>query len=226
LQETLMDIRIQPPVGTNSAAPGQLRQDENGPLAAESALETDGIVNRWIQTINCGYGSRVGWIVQTGDNLRQAKAELGRGRWGLLFGEGRLRFGQRRAEMFMQIAAHPTLMNPKFFSDLPALWSVLLILSRLPVGIVEQGIAERQIHSNMTLRQAHELTGAPSAKAPLTQTTEPKPMDDVVDWIQALASYIDKQAPGWPVKFKAQLAAQFRRIAESLVVPAPERQTS
>ena len=196
-----------------------LRLDENNNLPPKPG---DDLVNAWSQAINSAYGKRVEAIMDTGDKLIDAKAELGRGRWGLLFVGNRLPFSQRRAEMFMQITTHPALHSSKFVSDLPASWSVLLLLSRLPAEFVEKAIADQRIHSKMTLAQARDLTGIKSSYESRPQTTNSKPTDYVFNWIRELAHYIDRNAPGWPTDFRGQLASLLRQIAEALVPSSSE----
>jgi hypothetical protein len=74
---------------------------------------TDPVVKGWLDKINQAGGGRIGWVIQIGECLTKAKDELGHGRWGLLFGPGGLKFGQRRAEMFMEIVRCPTLCQQR-----------------------------------------------------------------------------------------------------------------
>jgi len=205
-------------------APGQLLQPQEPALATEPELKTDEVVDGWIQTNNFAYTKSVDWIKETGDKLAQAKAVLGYRRWGLLFAEGRLRFGQRRAEMIMQIAAHPSLRNPKYISLLPASWSVLLIISRLEVVVVERAVVQGQIHAKMSLKQAKELAGIQPASPPIPQDSASEPKYYVVDWIHNLAAYIGREAASWPMELRAQLAALLRQITEELVPGAASSQ--
>jgi len=80
--------------------------------ATETGLpQPDPALEAWSRRINQSHGRTAASIVETGRRLVQAKAELGHGRWGLLFERRRLRLGQRRAEMLREIVRSPELLR-------------------------------------------------------------------------------------------------------------------
>ena len=185
--------------------------------AAQPPPETDPAVKSWIEKINQAADGRVGWVMQTGQCLVKAKDELGHRRWGRLFGSGRATFGQRKAEMFMQIVRCPVLTDPRIFSNLPGGWTVLHALSTVPVEVLTQAIHNGLVSSEMNLRQARELAKAhrvgPVGPAP--QRADKKFNED--QRLEYLDRYLEREVALWPPAYRPDLAAALREIAKAII---------
>lgn len=183
-----------------------------------SNTTTDPKVKEWIEKISQAAGGEIDWLIQTGAALTQAKADLPFGKWGLLFSPGGLKFGQRRAEMFMQIFRCPALKDPKNFSDLPPHWSILYALCQLPVEVLMELIASSQIHPEMTLREARELA---KARHPVEVDNAPalKRAGKKIDFDKRLArltAHLEREAALWPPPFRADLVVRLREVAQAI----------
>lgn len=204
------------PTGTPAApAPSEspLLKSDDASGVAQPPPETDPAVKDWIEKINQAGGGRVSWIIQTGECLTKAKAELGYGRWGLLFGPGGLKFGQRRAEMFMQIVRCPALKDPNNFSNLPSCWSVLYALGRVPSEALTHAIADGRVHPEMTLLAAREL-----AKGHRLGTAGPADQPagksfDIDHRLRPVDRHLRREAARWPPADRPVLAEALREIA-------------
>jgi hypothetical protein len=194
-----------------------LSQPDAAGTVAQPPPEADLAVKGWIEEINQAAGGRVGWVIQTGECFTKAKADLGRRRWGLLFGPGGVKFSQRRAEMFMAIVRCPVLTDPKTFSNLPGCWTVLHALSKVPVEVLTQAIGSGLVHPEMTLQEAREL-----AKAHRVGATGPAPEQgdkdfDIDQRLNRLDSYLRREAARWPLEHRPELAAALREVATRLL---------
>jgi hypothetical protein len=75
-----------------------------------------------------------------------------------------LPFGERSAEMLMQIAGHSVISNPKFVSDLPQSWGTLYELTKLDDETLIAGIKAGEITPETTRAQAAALHADPIDK--------------------------------------------------------------
>jgi hypothetical protein len=83
--------------------------------------------------ISAAWQKAVVSILKTGRLLIEAKKALGgHGKFTLMI-ERRLPFGERTAEILMELARHPVIANPKFISVLPPSWGTLHAIIKLPV---------------------------------------------------------------------------------------------
>src|SRR5262245_40902384 len=80
--------------------------------------------------------------INTGKLLIEAKKSLFHGEWLWMLKHGSLPFGERTAQMLMQIAEHAVISNPKYISYLPPSWSMLYALTRLPDPVLEEMISD------------------------------------------------------------------------------------
>jgi hypothetical protein len=103
-------------------------------------------------------------IIETGRLLIKAKTALkdkqGHGKWLSMFDESnknKLPFGERTAQMLMEIAEHPILSNPKFTSVLPASWYTLYRLTKLPDDELTTILADGTITSDTTSKDADKI---------------------------------------------------------------------
>lgn len=133
---------------------------EDVPALTKSYSHEDVAVLSHSTKIRNSYQRTVESIVETGRLLIAAKDALGYGKFGQMFRY--LPFGQRQAEMLMDIAAHPILSNSQYFANLPQSWATLHKLAGLTADQVKTRIEERHIHPAMTMRDA-KLMGVQAA---------------------------------------------------------------
>ena len=96
-------------------------------ITAYSDTNSTGI---WLERISATWRKSVEAIVETGRLLVEAKAAVSHGEWGDLIEQ--LPFSHRTANYLMQIAAHPVLSNSQTSASLPATWTALAELARIP----------------------------------------------------------------------------------------------
>jgi hypothetical protein len=97
-------------------------------------------------------------ILKTGKLLIAAKKALGHGKWATMFdGPNKLPFGDRTAQMLMEIAKHPILSNPKFISLLPPSWGTLHKLADLPGEALEEMLTDGTITADTTSKDVDEM---------------------------------------------------------------------
>ena len=66
-------------------------------------------------------------------------------------------FGQRTAEMLMEIADHPILSNPKFVSHLPPSWGTLHEMTHIPEEELEKLIENGTINPDIRRRDVEAI---------------------------------------------------------------------
>ena len=176
----------------------------------------------WVDEINKAFGFSVGWVVKAGDLLTKAKQQLGHGQWSSLFEAGKLKFGLRTAEMLMAVARHVSLRNSKNFSSLPNGWSVLHTLSRLRAEVVEEGIANGRIHSEMKLADARQLVRTvQDNREPVQNKCVPSPFDPVRQR-KRLIQYLRLEATRWPLERREELADLLKASAIEVLAESNE----
>lgn len=118
----------------------------------------------------------LGWLILSGACLRDRKNQLPRNDWVQILQSGRLPVGTRTVQMFVRIAGHPSMRDPKGVQHLPNAISILNLLAGLPESAIEQAIDSGQIHPNMSLKEAQRLTWqVPEQPAPEeTQSCPPR----------------------------------------------------
>jgi hypothetical protein len=129
----------------------------------------------------------------------------------LLFERRRLPFGQRRAEMLMEIFRCPVLANPEHFSNLPPCWSVLYALTKMPQEALTKAIANGVIDPELSLKQARHLAGVNQVKA---GNQHPEPFDPDKR-LNDLGCYLWRELMRWPMAYRPELAAALLEIAIS-----------
>jgi hypothetical protein len=183
-------------------------------FASQSPSMVETVLEDWIAIINQTYATAVADIIKTGQCLIRAKIELGHGHLGLLFRADRLRFSQRRAEVFMEIAKCPVLADPQHSANLPSAWSVLHILSQMPVLELMQALASGSVHPGMTLRQARHLAQKNNAPNRSVQSTPCKFNSE--RRLGRLADYLWREVMLWPPDRLPELAESLNGIAEDI----------
>jgi hypothetical protein len=125
----------------------------------------------WASQIKTAWQKCVQGIVETGQLLIEARAELEHGRFESMV-QLQLPFGPRTAQMLMFIASNPAISKAKHVSHLPAAWGTLHALAHLPPTFIEEKIESGEIHSKMERKDAAALLGKPPRKKP---ELEPEP---------------------------------------------------
>ncbi len=165
----------------------------------------------WVEKLISSHGNSVAAVIMTSRLLARAKVEL-HGRWGKLFAMDLLPYGQRRAQMTIEIAKCAPLADPKNFSHLPDSWTVLHALTKIPAAALAQAIVSGRVQPATTLKQARELARA--GKPPGAQNQWRK---FNVDWrLELLARHIDRELRLWPKADWAELASALRDLAGSV----------
>jgi hypothetical protein len=187
-----------------------ISSDKPVPSVAASRVET------CIKGINEAFGFSVGWLVNVGGLLNQAKDELAHGQWMSMFERGKLKFGLRTAEMLMAIARHPCLRNANYVSNLPNSWSVLYVLSKLPPTTIECEIGSGVIHPELKLAQARAIVQRAQADAKAPQRKPAVKAFDFERQQRRLTSSLSKQAAHWPADQHIRLAELLEELARKL----------
>jgi hypothetical protein len=107
----------------------------------------------WGEIIREDLGRTVTAIVDTGRHLIEAKADLDHGDW-LLFIEEDIPFSERIVQMYMAVARHPGIANPKHVSYLPPHYSTLHELIRLDPGTMAAAIDAGDITAALERKDA------------------------------------------------------------------------
>jgi hypothetical protein len=130
----------------------------------------DEVAQKWIRTVWKDCRDNVGGIIKIGEHLIQAQVEVGYGRWGTLFNDEPpftddvMPFTLRDAERYMAIAGHPVLKDSTQWSNLPAHYTVLYVLSQIPERRLLELIGQGKVHSGMTRSDAERLVGKDSTE--------------------------------------------------------------
>jgi hypothetical protein len=133
-----------------------------------------------------------------------------------MFASGRLDVTVRVAEMLMKIAAHPTLANPKFFSDLPQAWSILYELSKLPAQMLEREIHNGAVHPDLKHVQARQIVQRVLATGGASKPKLAVRAFNFERQQQRLTSYLAQQAAVWPLDQHERLAGLLEETARKL----------
>ena len=124
----------------------------------------------WAPRINAEWRKSVEGILNVGRQLIAAKKSCEHGEFLRLF-KGHdnavsepVPFGERSAEMLMEVASHGVISNPKFVSDLPQSWGTLYELTKLDDEQIVAGIKAGEITPDMTRADAAALRADPVEK--------------------------------------------------------------
>lgn len=122
----------------------------------------------WAAMINQEAAKTVESILAVGQLFIDAKKGLPHGEFGRLF--TLTPFTQRMAQRLMLIAKNPVFLNTTVPSHLPAAWSVLDELQRVPVERLSRAIEDGVVTSAMSHAQARRFA---ASMAPARVVTEP-----------------------------------------------------
>ena len=117
----------------------------------------DAEIERRVTEVNTTWQKATQSIIEVGRLLIKTKAEIAHGKWRTLFRDYddddrapvTFPFGQRTAEMLMEIADHSILSNPKFVSNLPPSWGTLYEMTRMPEEELETLIENGTINADI-----------------------------------------------------------------------------
>jgi hypothetical protein len=168
-------------------------------------------IDFWVAKISKALGYSAGWLVQTGQQLIEAKKALGHGGWLQLFEPGRLRFSVRTAEMLMKIARHPSMRNSQNLSFLPSSSTTLYELARADERTIQQGIAEGSITPQMSLKEARALVRSPEG----VKSVGPGAFD-AAKRTEILNRRILAETMKWPPQTRTQLADALDSLARRI----------
>jgi hypothetical protein len=118
--------------------------------------DPDGRERYWADRIGGHLRNAAEHVIEAGRDLIDAKAELGHGKFERMVVE-HLRCSLRTAEMLMKIARDPVLSNPKHASLLPAAWTTLYELQKLPPFILERKFADGSITPGLQRKDVRKL---------------------------------------------------------------------
>ena len=188
-----------------------------------TASPPDPEADQWAAKINGAFGEGLGWILDAGSYLIQAKAALPHGRWTAMFESGRIKFGIRHATMLMRIAAHRALSNQQYLAELPHCLTTLDVLAGGSAEVIEAGIKAGVIGPELTAKEAKSFLRAHSPKL-ATRTR-------VVAFNQAkrlehTERLLTKELEKWPYEAVGPLADLLANYAHDLRLDLPhtERQ--
>ena len=110
----------------------------------------------WADRINGRYRKSGDQDVAVGDDLIQAKKELGHGEFGKMI-RNDLEFSHNKAHRLMRVAGNPGLRNCAHAHKLPAAWTTKYELTRLSPEAFEAAIKSGKIHPGMERSDAKDL---------------------------------------------------------------------
>lgn len=128
-------------------------EEHNAYYSLENITVTD-----WADQIRPHLAGAVGHIVAAGKKLIEAKENLPHGQFGVLLGE--IGLTPRTAQKFMAIARHPLIANATPGSHLPATWTVLFELSKIPADLLAVAIEEGRVRPSLTRGEAQQVVAS------------------------------------------------------------------
>lgn len=132
--------------------------------------DTPTAVAAWALRVRPHLDAAAEHIVAAGRELIDAKAALAHGDFGALLAE--LGLTPRTAQRFMSIARHPVLANTTHASHLPAAWTTLFELSRVPEEVLAEAVEDGRVHPGMRRQEAVALADLLAAEAPIRAAME------------------------------------------------------
>lgn len=142
-------------------------------LVRSSAPFVERISNLWVASVEA--------FIACGRTLMEAKATLDHGEFEHMV-ENELPFGPRKAQMLIAIAEHSVLSKAIHGSLLPPSYRTLYQLSRLPVPVLQQALADGTINPDIGRSEVAALV-APRA---WPETETPTETTDAIDRLIAL----------------------------------------
>jgi hypothetical protein len=125
-------------------------------IPVATAAEPQSLI-AWREAITQAWSRAADNTLQLARLMSRARACIPHGQWGQLWQSGMLPFSQRKGEMLIIIGKELGGLNSQNSANLPVAWNTLYYLARLGQPLVEQLITEREIHPDLSLRDALEL---------------------------------------------------------------------
>jgi hypothetical protein len=142
-------------------------------------------IEEYAKNISDAWYQSIRGIIEAGELLINAKAQLPHGGFQTLFTEKRLPFGERTAQRLMAIAANPVLTNPTRASVLPRSWTTLHAMTTIPGPQLEKLLIDGQINSETERKEVEELAARIERDALITA---------IIEALTTLSGLIEK----WP----------------------------
>jgi hypothetical protein len=116
-------------------------------------------IREYCGRINAAWQKSVSGIVEAGSLLHELRKGCAHGDWGPLFvgKDAPLKVSMQIAYNLIKIAEHPVLSNIKHALDLPASWSTLYVLTRIPAETLKQLIADGTVNNRLDRKTAETL---------------------------------------------------------------------
>jgi len=124
-------------------------------VLAEATLP-DVLASAWADRVRVHLVRTVENILAAGQELDEAKAALGHGRFEAMVTD-ELGMAPRTAQMFMALVRNPALVDANHGSHLPPSWRSLYELSRLPEADLTAAIEAHEVRPDMERREALQL---------------------------------------------------------------------
>lgn len=206
-----------PASGPNAAAASAVVVLSSLPLVLPPAPPPvpapDPEADQWATKINEAVGKGLGWILDAGRHLIEAKAALLHGRWTAMFESGRIKFSMRYATSLIRIAEHRALSNQRNLADLPHCLTTLDVLAGGSAEIIEAGIKAGAIGPELTAKEAKSFLRAQSPKL-ITRRRAPK--FDAAKRLKHLDAVLWTESEKWPDEALGQFVEKLATFAEEL----------
>ena len=167
--------------------------------------------NYWLEKILSSLQRSVDYVMEAGQYLIQAKEALKHGEWLKLFEDGRLPFGERRAQYYMKIARHPVLSNPNNRSYLPRSRTALLELCKGEEKQIESLISQEKIHSSLKAKDVRCLVRGEAG----IESERDADHELCKRRLKTLEKYIE-EAKSWESEMQQTFRTEISRLVECL----------
>jgi hypothetical protein len=159
----------------------------------------------WATEIRTELRKNVASVLSLGKLFVAARDALRHGEFESMFDD--LPIDQRTAQMYMSIAEHPVIANPKHVSLFPPSWSTLYVLSRVEPMRLEAALKDGLINPRTQREEARQLFCAPPP---------------VKDWPLAqcddrLRNVINAELTNAAITDRTQIISLWRQIGDELV---------
>jgi hypothetical protein len=162
----------------------------------------------WAEKICVSLSRTVESIIQVGQDLVEAKSQLGHGEWGRMFEENLLPFGINSAQRLMAIARHPVLSKTEHVQLLPSSWGTLYQLSRVSGPKLKEALSNGTITPEMPRKAVAALIERDDREST-------GPFDATIDDLTILLRrFFERMVSKWPETNRGLLAAQLRDLAD------------
>ena len=165
----------------------------------------------WINDIIEAWARGAANTLSLGRLLGEARACLRYGDWSQLWRSRRLPFSKRKGEMLVTIGKALGRLDAQNSAQLPLAWNAVYYLARLGRPTVERLIAEGQIHSGLTLRQARALLA--KQRLGMIRSTRRSSIKQRLD---GLAAFVGETMATWNDEERSLAYIALLRLAEQV----------